>query len=298
MLRLAMKSMKLTPAEVIYELQRETFEQPYPMIYEDGRVSNFIDPKQKAIALQIRPDFLLGVSCLPGKLTKDEAEESCRQMSTENAEWEQGLFYSFYVVVEPERNKINEQLKLMGCNVLKPLKSLCGRVNGPERGYVYPLLKHIPYARMPLRVLYAGGDWSFYRLEKEREPLALELENGDIGLWRFPRKMNLMEALAACRSQTKGEHDWELCDYFTLHYLYRQYEAVKQSLEMLNLPPLPDDDLYWTDSDDLAETDCQGLVCTGLKRAVKLSTGEVFGRDPREKHYILPYLKGSNDKRR
>lgn len=298
LMRLVMNYLNLMPAEVIYELQRVTFEQPYAIIYKDGSVSNFIDLKKKAIALQIRPDFLLGVACLPGKMNKDEAEEACRQMSTEDAEWEPGLFYSIYVAAEPERNKINEQLKLMGFEILKPLESLCGRVQGPERGYVYPLLKHIPYARLPLRVLYAGRDWSFYRLEKELEPLALELENGDIGLWRFPQKMSLEDGLAACRNQKKGEKDWELCDYFALHYLYRQYEAVTQTLMLLNLPPLPDDDLYWTDSNDLEETDCQGLVCTGLKRAVKLSTGEVFGRDPREKHYILPYLTGSNDKRR
>lgn len=104
-----------------------------------------IDLKKKAIALQIRPDFLLGVSCLPGKMTKDEAEEACQALSKENIEWEPGLFYPFYVAVEPERDKVNSQLKLMGFEILKPLNSLCGRVNGPKRGYVYPLLKHVPY---------------------------------------------------------------------------------------------------------------------------------------------------------
>ena len=295
LLQRVMKWLKLRPAEVIYELQRVTFEQPYPIIYEDGTVSNFIDPNKKAIALQIKPEVLLGLEHLRGKLTKEEAETICNSLSQENIDWEPGLFYTFYVAVEPEREKIDTQLKLMGYEVLKPLESLCGRVNGPVKGYVYPMLKHIPYQSMPLKVLFDKADWSFYRLDKE--PLAVELENGDIAVWKFPQKMSLADGLKACANLKKGGQDWELCDYFALHYLYKRYEELKRTFDLLELPMLPDDDLYWTDSNDLMDTDCQGLVCTGLKRAVKLSTGEVFGRDPQEKHYVLPYLKGSKDKK-
>lgn len=302
-LRRIMGWLKLSPAEVIYELQSVRFEQSFPIIYEDGYVSKYIDPDRRAIAIEIKPDFWLGLQCTPNKMMLGKAEEYFSEMSRENEEWELCSFYEIYSLDWICRARINNQLKQMGFDVLKQDSQLGGRDEKHNCGYFYPRLRFIPRPKLPLSVFYSymGSLNSYNYVQPDKHPLAMSIEDGDIAVWKFAEKMTLEEAKAACEALNNPESDtylgtnekWVLCNYFTLRKVQEYYDEIAETLEKLQLEPLADDDVYWSDSDDLIETENQGMLPTGLKRAVKLSTGEVTGCHPSEKHYAIAYFLNS-----